>query len=99
MMRALVIPVLIAALSLCPAVCLVEGADSQPAARQAAQKNSQQPTAGKNQDIQNVKPKKPVKVKLHRNANGQYSWDITGDNVDEVYKADSRLRKLLKIDQ
>ncbi|MBA4349046.1 MAG: hypothetical protein C0415_03540 [Thermodesulfovibrio sp.] len=53
----------------------------------------------KNQEIQQIKPKKPVRIKLHRNANGEYSWDITGDNPDEIYRADSRLRKLLKIEK
>jgi predicted secreted protein len=52
----------------------------------------------KDQQIQQMKPKKPVRIKLHRNAKGEYSWDITGDNVDEVVSADKRLRKLLKID-
>ncbi len=52
----------------------------------------------KNPQIQQIKPKKPVQIKLHRNAKGEYSWDIRGDNVDEVVQADSRLRKLLKID-
>lgn len=52
----------------------------------------------KKPEIQQVKPKKPVKIKLHRNANGEYTWDLTGDNVDEIVRADSRLRKLLKLE-
>jgi hypothetical protein len=52
----------------------------------------------KNPDIQAVKPKKPAKIKLHRSTSGQYSWDITGDSADEVYRADSRLRKLLRLE-
>jgi hypothetical protein len=51
----------------------------------------------KQPDIQQVKPQKPVKIKLHRNAKGEYSWDLSGDNVDEVVNADSKLKKLLKI--
>jgi hypothetical protein len=52
----------------------------------------------KNQpEIRQVKPSKPVKVKLHRNAKGEYSWDLNGDNVDEIVNTDRRLRKLLKI--
>ena len=50
----------------------------------------------KNRDVQQVKPKRPVKIKLHRNTKGEYMWDITGDNADEVAKADARLRNLLK---
>jgi hypothetical protein len=52
----------------------------------------------KNQQIQQIKPKKPVRIKLHRNAKGEYSWDLTGDNVDEVVQTDRRLRKLLKVE-
>lgn len=52
----------------------------------------------KDKQIQQIKPKKPLKIKLHRNAKGEYSWDITGDSVDEVVSADKRLRKLLKIE-
>jgi hypothetical protein len=54
---------------------------------------------GKNQDVQQVKPKKPVRIKLHRNAKGEYQWDITGDNADEIVRADKRLRKLLEVEQ
>lgn len=46
--------------------------------------------------LQYAKPKKPVKIKLHRNNKGEYSWDITGESVDDVIKADKRLRHLLK---
>ena len=48
-------------------------------------------------EIRQVKPVKPVKIKLHRNAKGEYSWDLNGDNVDEIVNTDRRLRKLLKI--
>ncbi len=70
----------------------------------AADKGSVAGTSGspfpKTKDIaiQQVKPKKPVKIKLHRNANGEYMWDLTGDDVDELVKADKRLRKLLNIE-
>lgn len=52
----------------------------------------------KQPEIQQIKPPKPIKVRLHRNNKGEYSWDITGDNVDEIIKADRRLRRLLKIE-
>jgi hypothetical protein len=48
--------------------------------------------------IQQVKPKKPVRIKLRRSADDKYTWEITGDDVDEIVKADRRLRKLLKIE-
>ncbi|MEN2995080.1 MAG: hypothetical protein ABDH19_07025 [Thermodesulfovibrio sp.] len=50
----------------------------------------------KDRVLQYAKPKKPLKIKLHRNKNGEYSWDITGENVEEIIKADKRLRQFLK---
>lgn len=50
----------------------------------------------KQPEIQQVRPKKPVKIKVHRNAKGEYSWELGGDNVDEIVSADKRLRKGLK---
>jgi hypothetical protein len=46
-------------------------------------------------EIQQVKPKKPVKIKLKRSTAGIYTWELTGDDVDEIVKADRRLKKLL----
>ncbi len=74
-------------------------AENQATQQQASQKNAQPLTVSKNPDVQAIKPKKPVNIKLHRNAGGQYSWDISGSNADEVYRADSRLKKLLKIEE
>ncbi|TAL24567.1 MAG: hypothetical protein EPN94_07035 [Nitrospirae bacterium] len=52
----------------------------------------------KQPEIQQVKPKKPVKIKLKRSADGKYAWELTGDDVDEIVRADKRLKKLLKIE-
>ncbi len=52
----------------------------------------------KQSEIQQVRPQKPVKIKLHRNAKGEYSWELSGDNVDEIVNVDKKLRKLLKIE-
>jgi hypothetical protein len=49
-------------------------------------------------EIQQVKPKKPVHIKLKRTAAGKYTWDLTGDNVDEIIRADKRLRKQLHLE-
>lgn len=54
--------------------------------------------AGNQPAIQAVRPKRPAKIRLHRNPKGEYTWDITGESADEVVRADARLRKLLKID-
>jgi len=47
-------------------------------------------------EIQEIKPEKPVKIKLKRNAKDDYSWEINGDRVDEIIGADKKLRKGLK---
>ncbi|HET6513887.1 MAG TPA: hypothetical protein VFG09_01915 [Thermodesulfovibrionales bacterium] len=52
----------------------------------------------KQPEIQQVKPQKPVKIKLHRTAKGEYTWDLTGDSVDEIVRADKKLRKLLAVE-
>ncbi len=51
----------------------------------------------KQPEIQQVKPKKPVRIKLKRASDGKYTWELTGDDVDEVVKADTKLKKLLKV--
>ncbi len=40
-----------------------------------------------------IKPKKPVKIKLKRSAKGEYSWDLSGSDVDKIIKVDKRLRE------
>jgi translation elongation factor P/translation initiation factor 5A len=50
----------------------------------------------KQPEIQQVKSQKPVKIKLKRLADGKYTWDLTGDDVDEIVTVDRRLKKLLK---
>jgi hypothetical protein len=52
----------------------------------------------KQPEIQQVKPRKPVKIKLKRTGEGKYSWDLTGDDVDEIVRADKRLKKLLNLE-
>jgi hypothetical protein len=51
----------------------------------------------KQPELQQVKPKKPVRIKLKRTSKNEYSWELTGDDVDEVVKADRKLRKLLRV--
>ena len=52
----------------------------------------------KQPEIQQIKPKKPVKIKLKRTGEGKYIWDLTGDDLDEIVKADKKLRKLLNLE-
>ncbi len=46
-------------------------------------------------EIQEIKPISRVKIKLKRNAKGQYSWDISGTDADEILEADKKLKKEL----
>jgi hypothetical protein len=52
----------------------------------------------KQAEIQQVKPKKPVTIKLKRSSEGKYTWDLAGDNADEIVRTDKRLKKLLNIE-
>ena len=60
-------------------------------------KDTKEFTLRKQPEIQHIKPKKPVRIKLKRTTEGKYTWDLTGDDVDEVVKTDRRLRKLLNV--
>lgn len=52
----------------------------------------------KQPEIQQVRPPKPVTIKLHRTAKGEYSWELSGGNADDIVATDRRLRKLLKVE-
>jgi hypothetical protein len=52
----------------------------------------------KQTEIQQVRPSKPVKIRLKRSADGKYTWDLTGDDVNQVVRTDKRLKKLLNIE-
>lgn len=52
----------------------------------------------KQPEIQQVKPKKPVRIKLKRSSDDKYTWEIAGDDADEIVRADRKLRRLLKIE-
>ena len=47
-------------------------------------------------EIQEIKPERTAKIKLKRNAKDDYSWEISSDDVDEIIKADKRLKENLK---
>jgi hypothetical protein len=49
--------------------------------------------------IKKTRPKKPVKIELKRRDNGKYSWELSGDDVDEIIRADKRLREYIKKDK
>ncbi len=45
--------------------------------------------------IREIRPRKPVRIKLKRSAGGGYSWELTGDNADKIIEADRKLRRYL----
>ena len=49
----------------------------------------------KQPELQLIKPKKPVKIKLRRSAKDEYSWELSGDGADEILQTDKKLRKML----
>jgi len=52
----------------------------------------------KQPEIQRIKPKKPVTIKLKRLANGTYTWDLTGVDMQEIIRIDRQLRKQLNLE-
>ncbi len=52
----------------------------------------------KQPELQQVKIKKPVRIKLKRSPDGKYTWDLSGDDVDEIVRVDKRLKKLLSVE-
>lgn len=53
--------------------------------------------AKKQPELQQIKPKKPVKIKLKRTAKDEYTWELSGDDVDDIVKTNQRLRKMLNV--
>ncbi|MBF0609418.1 MAG: hypothetical protein SFH39_03340 [Candidatus Magnetobacterium sp. LHC-1] len=51
------------------------------------------PEAKKDPTLSNLPPKKPVHIKLKRNFKGEYSWDLTGDNLKDMLKLNAELQK------
>lgn len=49
------------------------------------------------QDIKQVRGKKPATVTLKRDDTGRYSWEIKGDDTEEVIASDKRLREYLRL--
>ncbi len=47
-------------------------------------------------EIMEIKPQRPVKIKLKRNTSSKYAWDLSGDDAEKVLEADRKLREGLK---
>ncbi len=51
----------------------------------------------KQPELQQIKPKKPVKIKLKRSPKDEYTWELAGDDAEEIVRTDRRLRKMLNL--
>jgi len=58
----------------------------------------QEPVFKQLPEIREIKPERPAKIKLKRDAKDDHSWEISGDDVDEIIRVDKKLRKDLKAD-
>ncbi len=50
----------------------------------------------KDETLSQIKPEKPVRIKLKRKDNGEYSWEIKGDNAEKIIEADKKLSNYTK---
>jgi len=46
-------------------------------------------------EIAEIRPGSPVKIKLKRNGDGDYSWELSGDDAEKVLLADKKLKESL----
>ena len=58
----------------------------------------QEPVFKQVPEIREIKPQRSVKIKLRRNVKDDHSWEISGDDVDEIIRVDKKLRKDLKME-
>ena len=42
----------------------------------------------KQPELQHIKQKKTFKIKLRRSAKDEYTWELTGDDADEILKTE-----------
>ena len=46
-------------------------------------------------EIAEIKPGSSVKIKLKRSGEGDYSWELSGDDAEKVLLADKKLKESL----
>jgi len=51
----------------------------------------------KDDSLSSIKPGKSVRIQLKRNTKGKYSWDIKGDDVEQIIEADRKLKSSIII--
>lgn len=90
-MKRLVVAVVI--LFLINSPLITEGAPPSP-----SQEKPQSTSVKQVPSLVQVKPKKPLKIKLKRNSKVDYSWEINGESVEDIINADKKLRKGLEME-
>ena len=50
-------------------------------------------------ELKEIKPERPVKIKLKRGASGKYSWEISGDDAERIIKANNKLKESVERDE
>jgi hypothetical protein len=69
-----------------PACTGNDGADRKPVFKQLP-------------EMKEIKPGKPVKIKLKRGVSGNCSWEISRDNADRILKANNKLKESVEKDE
>ncbi len=59
-------------------------------------RNDQQTVFTQEPEIRDIRPNKPVKIKLKRNVTGSYSWELRGDDAEKLLETDGKLRRVLE---
>lgn len=47
-------------------------------------------------EIKDIKPEKSVRIRLKRDKKGEYSWELSGDDVDRIIEVDKKLRGTIR---
>ncbi len=47
-------------------------------------------------EIREIRPQRPVKIKLKRNVSGSYSWELRGDNAGAIIEIDKKMRESIE---
>lgn len=47
-------------------------------------------------EIRDIRPERPVSIKLRRNVSGRYSWDLSGSDAERLLQVEKTLRNGLQ---
>jgi|Deesub1362A_J573_1020465.scaffolds.fasta_scaffold05368_3 predicted secreted protein len=70
-----------------PFILVIFGCTSPEKDKKEAFKKTEQP------EIIQLTPKKPTRILLKRTSKGNYSWELRGEDVDEIIKIDKKLKR------